>query len=152
MTLRDHVELAIPATPLSTRMIGPWIRAVIELGHGPEVADQRGPGVELALVELCTNIAVHGYRSEGGRIELAARPGDDRLRVTVVDRGSAFDPASISDPDEVQVHGYGLMIIRQLADAFDITRADGQNRWTLEFGLPGMAGASDAPDEGVAQP
>jgi anti-sigma regulatory factor (Ser/Thr protein kinase) len=133
VTLRDPVELVLPATTLSTRIIGPWLKAVLEVGRGPEPAADLGSRAELALVELCNNIMVHGYGEEDGRVSLVARVDDDGLTVTVVDSCPQFDPATVAEPEQVQVHGYGLMIIRKLTDGFDVGRDDDGNRWRLRF-------------------
>lgn len=133
MKLRGPVELVLPASTLSTRLIGPWLNAVLELGCGPELVADMGSRAELALVELCNNVVVHGYGEDNGRISLIARVDDDGLTVTVVDSGIEFDPAAVAEPEQVQVHGYGLMIIRKLTDGFDVDREDGENRWRLRF-------------------
>lgn len=139
--LQDPVELILPATTLSTRLIRPWLNSILELGDGLEMAAELGSRAELALVELCTNITFHGYQLDGGRIALTAQVDKEGLTVTVVDSGPEFDPRTVAEPEELQVHGYGLMIIRKLADEFGVSRSDGNNRWRLRFtASPAAAG------------
>ncbi|MEM7286038.1 MAG: ATP-binding protein [Actinomycetota bacterium] len=128
------VVIEIPATPLATRLIGPWVSCLLELAYGEDVAARLAGSIELALVELATNISTHAYGdTENGRIRLEARAVATSLSVTVVDWGPEFDPDDIAEPEDVQVHGYGLMIIRQLADDFCSSRINDQNHWRLRF-------------------
>ncbi|MDH4278140.1 MAG: ATP-binding protein [Acidimicrobiia bacterium] len=141
MTFHGRDELIIPATPVATRLIGPWLNAVLDLGHEPDPASDLASRAELALVEHCNNVALHGYAGDEGSIRLVAQVDDDGLTVTVIDSGVEFDPRSVADPDEVQVHGYGLMIIRKLTDEFDMSRENDSNHWRLRFSAPpGAAG------------
>lgn len=133
MTLHDPIELILPATTLSTRLIRPWLDSILELGHGVDRAAELGPRAELALVELCTNITIHGYGLDGGRISLTAGVDETGLTVMVLDSGPEFEPQTVAEPEELQIHGYGLMIIRKLADEFGVSRKDGINRWRLRF-------------------
>lgn len=136
-------ELALPADLLSLRAIGPWLRSATAECFGAldaSAAESFAARCELALQEVTVNIVTHGYPdgADGATILLAADCDDDALRVVVTDGGTPYDPAAQAepDPDFPQIHGYGLMIVRQLTRLFDHTRVGDTNRTTLEFALP----------------
>ena len=55
--------------------------------------------MELMLDELVTNIIVHGYRHDHGRIELQAQVLGQALHVTLRDYAFAYDPLQAPEPD-----------------------------------------------------
>lgn len=67
---------------------------------------------------------------------------EDAASFTITDHGSAVEPDDVPrpDPDKPQVRGYGLMIIEQLTDVFDVRRDGDMNTWDLRF--PIATGAS----------
>lgn len=75
--------------------------------------------MELAINESFCNIVEHGYKNNSGQIiYLRAQYHQEGLWVEVSDQGECFNPASIPEPSIVDAEegGYGLFIIRQLAD------------------------------------
>ncbi len=95
--------------------------------------------VRLAVVEACTNVVRHGYQGiPGGKLRLEARRRDGELCLSIRDRGRAFDPRRAADPDlsGLRESGFGLFLIRQLADRLDY-RSDPEagNSLTLAFRL-----------------
>lgn len=143
--------LTVAPDLVAIRAIGPWLRSVLAERLGGDTAEPFAMRCELALQELAANIVSHGYGDDptpsDDPISVRADVTGDVLRVVVVDHGAAYDPDDQldPDPDEPQVHGYGLMILRQLTRIFTYQRVDGTNRTTLEFDLP-----DDLPDDPTA--
>lgn len=136
-------RLTIPATLIDIRAVSAWVAEIATDAELP--ADVVGR-IDLALVEICTNIVTHGYGGgsdappapdHGGEIELSAQVRPDSFAVRIVDSARPFNPESIATPDpgEPTVHGYGLMIVRQLTDHLSVDRVDDTNVWTLSFPL-----------------
>ncbi len=88
-------------------------------------------GIELAAVELTTNIIRHAYGSRAGcpiRIEAIAYPR--QMTFSFYDRGHAFDPESAPPPvlDGSREGGMGVYIIEKSVDEISYCRAaDGEN-------------------------
>ena len=79
--------------------------------------------VQMAVDEACSNIIEHAYGGEGrGDIECTCQINGNGLTVTLRDRGCAFDPSSVPEPDvdaelgDRQEGGLGLYLIRKLMD------------------------------------
>lgn len=81
----------------------------------------------LLVTELVTNAVRHACAPDGSDtmvVHLAAAPG--RVRVEVCDSGPGFDPR----PGQGGVGGgFGLVLLRQLADRWGITVSDGTCAW-----------------------
>jgi serine/threonine-protein kinase RsbW len=131
------------------RRLRPWLEAVVACGNGDR-AELLGR-IELALHELCVNVIDHAYgRTEragtAGTSAGAAPPdivvelwnGVSGVHVRTVDRGRPFDAAAVRSPqpDEPQVHGYGLMIIEQLVDDLRYERRGDRNVWCATVRCP----------------
>jgi anti-sigma regulatory factor (Ser/Thr protein kinase) len=78
-----------------------------------------------AVDEWVTNVIVHGYRGEGGPIEVELRRSGDEIVARVRDAAPAFDPgtAPAFDPDlplqERPAGKMGIHLIRELCDRFE---------------------------------
>jgi anti-sigma regulatory factor (Ser/Thr protein kinase) len=100
-------------------------------GWPPEGAGR----VLLASTEALANAIEHGS-PEGGRVELELSVTTDRVGLRVVDEGRPGVPVPVypADPPPVtSPRGRGLIIIRGLADDFELT-ADGDGT-RLEVGF-----------------
>lgn len=98
--------------------------------HG---ADPRAlTDVLLALSEVVTNSVVHGYRGEaGGEVAVEAKHWDDRLMLSVADRGHGMAPR----PDSPGL-GLGLPLVGRIAKRVDITaRVGGGTLVSMCFSL-----------------
>lgn len=136
------VHLSVAPDLLSIREIGPWLRECVS-GHIADAdVEPFAMRVELAMQEVAANIVNHGHAGiepDGHPpIGLAAEIADGALCIEVVDHGAEYAPDEQPEPDldSPQVHGYGLMIVRQLARRFDYARCGDANHTTLEFELP----------------
>lgn len=79
--------------------------------------------VRLAAEEACTNVIMHGYRGQKpGPVILAFTREEQRVIVTVEDRGIAFDladaplPALDAPAEERAIGGLGLHLIQSVMD------------------------------------
>jgi anti-sigma regulatory factor (Ser/Thr protein kinase) len=96
--------------------------------------------LRLVLDEVFTNIATHGQDgASGGEVELAGATRNGQVVLTVTDWCRPFDPrcpgvaAPAAPPAgaDCEPGGYGLILLRRLADSLDYQRADDQNRTTI---------------------
>lgn len=135
-------ELTVHADLLSIRDIGPWLREVAGDAVAADALESFAMKCELAVQELAVNIVTHGYDGEAGpddHITLVGTIVDGAVQIVITDGAKEYRPDEQAAPaaDEPQVHGYGLMIVRQLTRRFDHERVDSVNTTTLEFPLPG---------------
>ena len=57
-------------------------------------------GVELSMVEACTNIIEHAYKDmDEGDIECTCGMDDEKLTIIIHDHGKSFDFSSVTLPD-----------------------------------------------------
>lgn len=81
--------------------------------------------LQLALDEACSNIFLHGYAGQSGRIEIEATYTSPLLTLHIRDWGQTFDPDDVPPPDltlplEMRpIGGLGIHIIRQVMDRVD---------------------------------
>ncbi|SET23274.1 ATP-binding protein [Geodermatophilus poikilotrophus] len=89
--------------------------------------------VSLALTEACANVVQHAGEHAGYEVAVSV---DDRLcRISVVDDGAGFDPATLPEGDERTPleDGRGLLLMQALVDRLDFRHEpDGRHRVTLE--------------------
>jgi anti-sigma regulatory factor (Ser/Thr protein kinase) len=88
----------------------------------------------LAVHELLVNVTMHAYRGRTGLIDLHISIGPRVLFVSVHDEGLPFDgDLDRRFPAEPSLAGYGLPLVRTLADDVRYTRRGAENHWHLEF-------------------
>jgi serine phosphatase RsbU (regulator of sigma subunit)/anti-sigma regulatory factor (Ser/Thr protein kinase) len=140
LVLRSHGEVPGPTRSarlelagdlLSLRSLGPWLTEL--LAGRPADAAAR---LELALHEICVNVVDHAYAGAGGPIRVAGLVDDQGVQLWVRDRGRPYTPppGPPAPPEELQVRGYGLAIVRQLVDELRYERVGDENVWELTAG------------------
>lgn len=93
--------------------------------------------VELAVVEMCVNIARYAFPGGTGKMTIEIAIEDRTATVTITDGGIPFDPRSVPKPDVSWIlstgrtGGLGIYLARTLMDTFDYCREDGRNVLTL---------------------
>lgn len=96
--------------------------------------------LELALQEIAVNIVNHAYADRGGRIQMRLRLTEEPPQLTILlhDTGVAFDPTQVPAPrlGELQEHGFGLFLVRELMDEVDYQTGETGNTWKLVKTLP----------------
>jgi serine/threonine-protein kinase RsbW len=105
------------------------LKAARQFGFEEEEASK----IVLAVDEACTNVIKHAYQYAPDRkIEIVIRPDKDRLQITVIDDGKAFNPSIAKLPDLKQhlSHyrrgGLGIYLMRTLMDKVEYKYAPGK--------------------------
>lgn len=108
--------------------------ALLSYGFTPEeILD-----TQLAVEELITNIAVHGYHGTGGPVTVSCSLEDNSAVIQLVDSAPAFDPLSMPEPDidagvsDRKIGGLGIYLVRQVMDDISYRFEDGKNILTLK--------------------
>ena len=89
--------------------------------------------ISLALTEACANVVQHA--GQRGLYEVTVAIDDRLCRISVVDSGEGFDPATLSERDDRSPldEGRGLLLMQALVDRLDFRHEpDGRHRVTLE--------------------
>ncbi|MCB1137188.1 MAG: PAS domain-containing protein [Leptospiraceae bacterium] len=77
------------------------------------LAVDRLVGIGIIINELVTNAYKHGeLQMPDGKVEIALKPANDHLQITVSDNGKGLPP----DVGEGQRRGFGLTLVRMLVD------------------------------------
>ena len=91
--------------------------------------------LELAIQEIGVNIVTHAYAHHAGRIRMTLTLEEEPLRLIILlhDTGQSFDPGQVPSPrlGELQEHGFGLFLVRQLMDEVEYTHSPMGNTWKL---------------------
>jgi serine/threonine-protein kinase RsbW len=99
---------------------------------GGATADQID-SIRLAVSEAATNVVVHAYDDDSGRIQLDAALSAGELSVLIADEGLGMRP-QIESPGL----GFGLSLISQVCDEFEIAkRSSGGLEVRMRFALGG---------------
>jgi stage II sporulation protein AB (anti-sigma F factor) len=106
--------------------------AVTEFLHALGADPHALADVLLAVSEVVTNAVIHGYRDKpGGVVAVEGRQWEDRLQVSVSDRGGGMAPR-VDSPGL----GLGLPMVGRIAQRVDITaQADGGTVVRMQFTL-----------------
>ena len=116
--------------------LGAWVESWT-MQHG--VADETAQRVDLCATELVTNVMTHGEAEAPAHvIDLRIAGEGVNLVLDIVDDGVAFDPtlAPLAPPvtlESDRVGGWGMRIVRNLADHVCYRREDGRNRLSISF-------------------
>ena len=134
------ITLEIPATLSYVHLLSRCTCALVE-----SVANLAEPAVnlynlELALQEIAVNIVKHAYAHSEGRIQmtLSLELQPARLTILLHDTGVSFDPTLVPPPKlgELQEHGFGLFLVRQLMDEVEYSHSSRGNLWKLVKTIP----------------
>lgn len=78
--------------------------------------------LSLAVYEAAANIIEHGYRGQGGIIEVALKRQNHSLIIYLRDQAPVFNPTEVAEPDidlpieQRPIGGLGIFLIRQSVD------------------------------------
>jgi anti-sigma regulatory factor (Ser/Thr protein kinase) len=122
------------------RPISEWFR---HFARANGLSEPRMLNLELCLNELVTNIVHYAYADWGRhRIQVSLEHQGEELRVTIEDDGRPFNPLEKAPPEvpdsleSARVGGWGIPIVRALADDISYERRDGRNRVTIVSRYP----------------
>jgi len=80
--------------------------------------------MKMAVTEACTNVVVHAYDDDPGRLEVQMLADEEALTIVVRDHGSGIQPkAARTEPPAL---GLGLPLIAALTDAFELHGSTGE--------------------------
>ena len=102
--------------------------------------------VRFGIYELLSNIVEHGMEEDQRQwIQVSIRKRDDKLHVSIIDRGMAFDPTGESDFDLERYlgarkrRGLGLIMARKIAGKMHYRRESGYNKIYFEKSMPTLS-------------
>ena len=124
-------SLTVPGVLEAVPHVRRWL---VDLLAGWRLSTLDAADLALAVTEVCTNIAVHGYRDAAGDIEVHVARDAGGVHVTILDRAPPFvpDQASLPSPEALAEGGYGLGLVRSVIDELHIQPvAGGGNRTVL---------------------
>ena len=101
--------------------------------------------VRFGLYELLSNIVEHGLNEDRQQwVQISLRRNVDKLNVSIVDKGMAFDPTETADFDLAKYlkagrrRGLGLVMTRKIAEQLFYKRECGHNKTFFEKSMPSM--------------
>ena len=135
LTDRDVKEIVVPADLGEVDRVRKFLRDFL---GGLGVDEDAALRIELALHEICVNIAMYAY-PKGRRGNLAVRlwREDGRFTMEFRDSGVPFDPGRKPAPDLLEKvrrghrGGYGVYLFKTLMDGFRYERDGDENVLTV---------------------
>lgn len=89
--------------------------------------------IKLALDEAVTNVIQYAYPGTTGDIHIDVACENKQLKITITDKGIAFNPLENKEPDvtlpleERPIGGLGIFLVKQLMTDVSYQRSDGYN-------------------------
>ena len=129
--------LTVPGTLDSLAAIREYVKAAAAAAGLDRKAAYR---LRLAVDEIATNIATHGYAEAGleGTVDLRADIEEKALVIYVEDTGVTYDPRGCEPPDDLdlpleqrQMGGLGVFLAVRGVDKLLYERIGERNRHTL---------------------
>ena len=117
---------------------GTYLRVARRVGHtlleDMGVTDRDIADIEFIVGELCTNVVRHAQASADGRFIVILEYHADKVLIVVEDKGVGFAFKDVREvgtarPDRdgsERLGGFGLDLVRQLADQIDFRKSDPQ--------------------------
>jgi serine/threonine-protein kinase RsbW len=130
-------SLTVPGVVDAVPRVRRWLGHVLT---GWRLSEPDTADLALAVTEVCTNIARHGYREIAGDIEVQLARSRGAVHVTILDQAPPFVPATAVVPavdppvlpEALAEGGYGLALVRSVVDELRVEpRAGGGNRTVL---------------------
>jgi len=94
--------------------------------------------IQVAAEEALVNVISYAYPDDGGDVEISCdAKGAEGLVIEIIDWGIPFDPLSLPEPDieappeEREVGGLGIHIMRNIMDEVSYKREGDRNILTL---------------------
>ena len=129
-------ELTVEARPGSIPRIIEFVDGELDGLGCPEKTKTQ---IDIAIDELCSNIARYAYDGESGEmtvtVEGESAPGT--VSIPFQDEGKAFNPLASEEPDvtlsarERRVGGLGIFLVRKSMDDVRYEYRDGKNILTI---------------------
>lgn len=136
--------------PNSRAYVGVARRTALEFARTLGLPEAKIEELSYALGEALANAVEHGFRE---RTYFAVRvwrsAHEAAIVVEVEDDGRGFDPEAVDDPDENAARGYGMSIMRAMADRVSFER-NGRLVRLWKF-TEEPAGSTDWEDQAAAE-
>lgn len=131
--MRDAVQLDVPADARFFRLVTACVAELIAVAPAVGDAHATSHDLQLAVQELCANVADHAYQGQGGRLQVSLLLQDGCAVVELFDSGRAFEDTPRAGPIEGELpeRGQGLSLIHALVDEVGYTRHNDRNHWRL---------------------
>ena len=129
-------EMTVQASVENIRKITEWIDEQLEL---LDCAPKAQIQIDVAIDEMFGNIAHYAYPEGEGPVVVRFEPDPDdgSVAITFVDRGIPFNPLERADPDtllepeEREIGGLGIFLVKKTMDDVSYRFEDGQNILTI---------------------
>jgi len=132
--------LELPATPEDVMRGVAHLEQFCREQHMPPKAIQ---GLMLAVEEMASNVVNHAYQRDAQQtFRLTLQHHGDRFVVELRDRGPAFDPLQATapdleaDPDERDIGGLGIHLVRHSIEDLHYARVGDENVLRMTKLLP----------------
>ena len=116
----------------------PRLSATLEDGmRDQNFSDEDILDTQLSVEEAVTNIILHGYVENPGRIAIFLRTSPKAIEIRIEDSAPAFDPLSVPEPDlstdviERKIGSLGVFLMKQVMDDLSYEYKYGKNILTL---------------------
>ncbi|MGN8050223.1 ATP-binding protein [Curtobacterium sp. 22159] len=105
-------------------------------GVEPAVSAEDRMALELALVELTSNVIEHGAAGGGVSCSLHLDVRPDAVEAHLTDDGVPVpvDPSAATLPDALAESGRGLALVQMVVDDLRYERVADRNNWTVRRG------------------
>jgi len=135
LTETDAKEIVVPASLIEVDRVRRFLRDYLG-GLGLKEEDELQ--IELALHEICVNIALYAYpEGQAGGLAIRIWRDDGTLFMEIRDRGVPFDPVKKPNPDVMarlrrgKRGGLGVFFFRTMMDGLSYRRDGGENILTV---------------------
>ena len=133
--VRMHKSLVLPNDIQEVPRLAAFVDEVCETVGFDEMTTMQ---MNLAIEEAVVNVMNYAYPpGSHGDVKIEAQSNDVRLKFTIIDSGTPFDPTVQADVDitlpaeERPIGGLGIHIVRQIMDSINYERVNGFNVLTL---------------------
>lgn len=121
-----RVSLEVPAEAEAAAIAREVLaRALVEV----PIPEERIEDLRLLTSEIVTNAVRHAGLAQEDTIGVAVFASERRVRVEVADDGPGFDPSDVPEPSPERVAGWGLYLVKQLADAWGVIKNEPNLVW-----------------------
>ncbi len=121
MTAPPEVRLSMPARPESVGVVRQALSGIADaLAFDEAVVSD----MKMAVTEACTNVVVHAYGGEDGKLEVDMLAAEHGLTIAVRDEGTGIHPRPAIQ--KTPALGLGLPLIAALSDNFELRGSHGE--------------------------
>ncbi|MHB1001962.1 MAG: ATP-binding protein [Armatimonadota bacterium] len=72
--------------------------------------------IELVIGEVCSNVVVHAYDKPGVKYQVDFNFSAEKVLIVVKDDGSGLEGECGKTPEPLQIGGYGIWLVKNIAD------------------------------------